>query len=337
MRNLATLWRDTVNAYSDRVLVKWLNKKDICEKTYGEMDADITKVRKGLASLGYSASHIALIGETSPYWICCYFGIVTGDNVAVPLDANLPAEELIDLLNRSDSEALFISPKLEAVASAAKEKCPKLKNIWFLEEETEGKETMATVMASARDKDAKEPGEDDVVTIIFTSGTTGKSKGVVLTHRNLYDNVENVEYVGKDNGTTLSVLPIHHAYCLVMDWLKTLSIGTTVCINDSFMHMIRNMSIFNPSTMLMVPMMIETIYKKLQVTKDPVSANVFGKNLETIYTGGAHLDPFYIDEFAKYGIEVIEGYGMSECSPVISTNVKGKNKPGSIGKPLKNV
>lgn len=94
--------------------------------------------------------------------------------------------------------------------------------------------------------------------------------------------------------------------------------------------------------MLMVPLMVETIYKRLkslegQAPAEVIAEKVFGGNLKYIFTGGAHLDPYYIDEFAKYGIEVYEGYGMSECSPVISSNKIGEGKPGSIGKPLPNV
>ena len=106
--------------------------------------------------------------------------------------------------------------------------------------------------------------------------------------------------------------------------------------------MIRNMSIFKPDIMLMVPMMIETIYKRLaaadpSIPKAVLAEKVFGGKLHTIFTGGAHLDPYYIDCFAEYGIQILEGYGMSECSPVISNNTPENNKPGSIGRPLENV
>jgi long-chain acyl-CoA synthetase len=93
--------------------------------------------------------------------------------------------------------------------------------------------------------------------------------------------------------------------------------------------------------MLMVPLMVETIYKRLaavdeNIPKPMVAANVFGGNLKIIFTGGAHLDPFYIEKFAQYGVDVLEGYGMSECSPVISSNLPGDSKAGSIGRPLAN-
>lgn len=97
-----------------------------------------------------------------------------------------------------------------------------------------------------------------------------------------------------------------------------------------------------PDLMLMVPMMIETIYKRLSVAdpsipKKILAAQVFGENLRIIFTGGAYLDPFYIEKFAEFGVDVLEGYGMSECSPVISSNTPEDNSAGSIGRPLSNV
>ena len=197
-------------------------------------------------------------------------------------------------------------------------------------------------MGMSAAEDASCPDAEAIATIIFTSGTTGKSKGVMLTQNNLASNVEAVKISAEPGTAMLSVLPIHHAFCLVMDWLKGFSQGATICINDSLLHMVRNMSIFKPDIMLMVPMMIETIYKRLaaadpEIPKAVLAEKVFGGKLQTIFTGGAHLDPYYIDRFAEYGVQILEGYGMSECSPVISNNTPENHKPGSIGRPLENV
>lgn len=164
----------------------------------------------------------------------------------------------------------------------------------------------------------------------------------MLTQNNLATNVMSVDFTREPGTVMLSVLPIHHAYCLVMDWLKGFSLGATVCINDSLLHMVKNMSIFKPEVMLMVPLMIETIYKKLSsadpaIPKKVIADHVFGGKLNMIFTGGAHLAPYYIDKFAEYGVDIFEGYGMSECSPVISSNTPDAHKAGSIGRPLSNV
>ena len=359
MNNLRELWDTTAEKYESLPAVRWLEKKDIKETTYGKINEMVKNIRKGLFATGFSKAHIALMGESSLGWIASYLGIITGDNVAVPLDALLPVEDIIDLLNRSKTQVLFLSPKLLPYATAAIKACPMLKQIWLLQDSYELNVDDAKIGAlpelidlGNKKADVAPSNENEIATIIFTSGTTGKSKGVMLTQKNLLENVENVNYEVEPGRVLMSVLPIHHAYCLVMDWLKGFSLGAILCINDSFMHMVRNMHIYKPSVMLMVPLMIESIYKRLaasteQYANQPeevlkkvraqIYEDVFGGKLEIIFTGGAHLEPFYIEEFKKYGIEILEGYGMSECSPVISTNTRDYNKPGSIGKPLSNV
>lgn len=336
-------------SFSEIAAVKWLKKKDILERNYHDLMANVVSIRKGLLSEGFQKKHIALIGNSSVEWMESYLGIITGNAVAVPLDVGLPAEDLIDLINRSDSEALFLSPNKKELLEEILAECPKLKKIWLLQdEETESPNEKIASLAEIKeiskcaDTDVDRPEPDDVATIIFTSGTTGKSKGVMLTQNNLASNVLSVDFTAEPGSVVLSVLPIHHAYCLVMDWLKGFSLGATVCINDSLLHMVRNMTVFKPDLMLMVPMMIETIYKRLSVAdpsipKKILAAQVFGENLRIIFTGGAHLDPFYIEKFAEFGVDVLEGYGMSECSPVISSNTPEDNRAGSIGRPLSNV
>jgi len=335
--------------FSDMKAVKWLDKKEIFERSYHELMENARAVRKGLLAEGFKGKHIALIGSSSVEWIESYLGIITGNTVAVPLDAGLPGEDLTELINRSDSEGLFLSPKCKTLLNKILEECPKLKKIWLMQEEapeTSDKRTasMAELMAASQNNgiDSERPEPDHIATIIFTSGTTGKSKGVMLTQNNLAANVMAVNYTREPGTVMLSVLPIHHAFCLVMDWLKGFSLGAVVCINDSLLHMVKNMSVFKPDVMLMVPLMLETIYKRLAaagplIPKKILAAKIFGGNLKIIFTGGAHLDPYYIEKFAEYGVEVLEGYGMSECSPVISCNLPDDHKAGSIGKPLSNV
>lgn len=335
--------------FSEIRAVKWLKKKEIYEISYRTIMENVRAVRKGLSEEGFQGKHIALIGNSSVEWIESYLGIITGKNVAVPLDAMLPIEDLTELINRSDSEALFLNPKYQGFLERILVECPNLKKIWFLQEESlefsvERAASFGELKEAGRGSKAasERPEARDTATIIFTSGTTGKSKGVMLTQENLASNVLSVDFEAEPGTVILSVLPIHHAFCLVMDWLKGFSLGATVCINDSLMHMVKNMGIFKPEIILMVPLMVETIYKRLSsagplIPKKLVAAKAFGGNLRIIITGGAHLDPFYIDKFADYGIDIFEGYGMSECSPVISSNTPQIHKAGSIGKPLSNV
>ena len=343
-KTIHTLWNRSVQDYADLPAVRWLVKKDIKEVSYKQADEIISGLRKGAAALGFEHRHIALVGTNSVEWIEAYMSVVTSTNTAVPLDSALPAHDLIDLIDRSDSEGVFIDPKFATLAGEIKDKCKKVKKIWTLSDEAiSGTDSLNDLITAGEKADEPSaPEEEDISMIVFTSGTTGKSKGVMLTQSNLYTNIEAVLYDEDPGLVFLSVLPVHHCFCLVMDWLNGFWMGAVICINDSLMHMVRNMSIFEPDVMLMVPLMVETIYKRLRtadrtIPTDTIAKKVFGRNLKYIFTGGAHLEPYYIEEFKKYGIDVYEGYGMSECSPVISSNKIGDSKAGSIGRPLPNV
>ena len=162
----------------------------------------------------------------------------------------------------------------------------------------------------------------------------------MLTHRNLAENATCLDMKIPERTVILSVLPIHHAYCLSMDILKAMSLGSVICINDSLMRVVKNIKLFKPEMILMVPLMIETIAKKLQesalLPAALVKSQVFGKQFHTICSGGAYLDPSYMDLFQKYGITILQGYGMTECSPVISTTVSWNIRKDAVGQLLPN-
>lgn len=311
-------------------------------KTYTQLKNDSERFAAALAGLGEQGKHIAVIGATSYSWITAYYGIVNGGSVAVPLDANLPAEDLCELIDRADVTTLVYDETKANVALTASQKCSGLKNIIAMEAESKVPDAlhMWELTAGAEPVSGYEPEPEDLATIMFTSGTTGKSKGVMLTHRNLAENATALD-MGYEPGTILmSVLPIHHAYCLSMDILKGTSVGAVICINDSLLRVAQNIKIFAPNIILMVPLMVETLAKKLEeaslIPAPLVKAKVFGKQFHTIVSGGAYLNPSYLDLFRKYGITILQGYGMTECAPVISTNCEQAKKPGSIGKCMPN-
>lgn len=319
----------------------------VATKTYVELREDSERFTTALAELGEQGKHIAIIGATSYSWIIAYYGIVNGGSVAVPLDANLPAEDLCELLDRADATALVFDETKAEVAIMAAEKCPKLKHIIAMETESKVNAVshinvvhMWERIANSPQRSEYEPKPEDLATIMFTSGTTGKSKGVMLTHRNLAENATALDMGYEPGMVILSVLPIHHAYCLSMDILKGTSIGAIICINDSLLRVAKNIKLFEPNMILMVPLMVETLAKKLEeaswIPAPLVKAKVFGKQFHTVCSGGAYLNPAYIDLFQKYGITILQGYGMTECAPVISTNSNDARKAGSIGKCMPN-
>ena len=134
---IRNILEESARKFDEVKAVKWLNKKEIMERSYGELMENAVATRKGLLAEGFEGKHIALIGTSSVEWMESYLGIITGCTTAVPLDAALPCEDLIDLLNRSDSAALFLSPKLRPYLDAFLGNCPKLQKVWMLQEEVE--------------------------------------------------------------------------------------------------------------------------------------------------------------------------------------------------------
>lgn len=311
-------------------------------KTYTELKNDSECFSAVLESLGEVKSHIAVLGATSYAWIVAYMGIVNSGSIAVPLDAQLPPEDLCDLLNRAEVTTLVYDESKAQAASEAQKACPGLKHVISMNEETkvEGALSFWKLVGEQKPGYDYAPLPEDLATIMFTSGTTGKSKGVMLSHRNLAENATCLDMRIEPGTVIMSVLPIHHAYCLSMDILKALSLGSVICINDSLLRVAKNIKLFEPNMILMVPLMIETMAKKLEdVSWMPgplVKAKVFGKQFHTICSGGAYLNPAYIKLFKKYGITILQGYGMTECSPVISTNLSWNSKEGSVGKLMPN-
>ncbi len=311
-------------------------KQEIASKSYEQLLEDSERISGVLKELGEQGMHVALTGMTSYLWIASFFGIVDGGNVAVPLDISLPADEMCELIDRSDAEVFLYDELRKDAAELARKKCPKLRHILPMQP---GPGSLPEFMESAVRYSA-EADPDALCTIMFTSGTTGKSKGVMLTQRNLAENATCLDMKLPSRAVTLSVLPIHHAYCLGMDILKALSLGTIICINDSLLRVAKNIKLFQPDMMLMVPMMIETMGRKLKdagnLPAEAVRREVFGENLHTIFSGGAYLNPEWIDLFQAYGVTIQQGYGMTECSPVISTNLAWAIRKESVGQLMPN-
>ncbi len=343
VETLRDIVKYSAQTYGEQAAYRYKVKKEIVDKTYNNVNKDSMAISRMLEDIGMKGKHIALLGTTSYQWIVSYFGVTNSASVAVPIDVQLSAEAICELLNRADVEMLIYDEIRADVAAAVKSACPQIKYIVSMqaEEETDGIISWKEAVEKYQGEYETEINPAQLCTILFTSGTTGKSKGVMLSHRNLSDNATCLDMKIPVGTVSMTLLPINHVYCLTMDIIKGMYVGATVCINDSIMHVQRNLKLFQPEMVLLVPLVIESIYAKLKAAgnllpKKMIAKQAFGGNLKTICSGGAYLDPDYVEKFAEYGITILQGYGMTECSPVISNNLEWENKVGSVGKLLPN-
>lgn len=321
IKNLTDLVRASAAEYGDKTYIKELKAKNIIETSFNEFYRNVKKLH-GYLSDKYDADvHTAVIGASSSAWLTAWFGTVCGGGAAVPLDANLPCEEICDLLNRADVTVFFYDKKYENMLPEIKEKCPEVKEyISFYER-------LPEILAESKEKELEDVPPDTLAAISYTSGTTGRSKGVMLLHSNFIDNAMCQDDEGTTEDVILSVLPIHHIYCFTCDILCSLRYGIELCLNDSMLHIGQNLKLFKPTAVLLVPMIAETIYKQIKsaaaanpaLTEKQIGAAVFGGRLSTIYSGGAYLRPELQKAYIDMGFHMSQGYGMTECAPRIST------------------
>lgn len=328
--------------YGSRDAFRYKEKGEVHAKSYLEMQRAAYAFGRSLQKLEVSA-HVAVIGPTTWQWIAAYLGTVCSGRVIVPLDAQLPPKEICELLARCDAEVFVFDELYLPLLPAVQASCPNVKHFFCLqtEKDEDGVYSFHHWLEENQGDCAADIDPEKLCAILYTSGTTGKSKGVMLNNRNIADNVCCVDFpYNGDNTVILSVLPVHHAYCFTCDILLGMMLGIPICINDSLMRLAKNMQLFQPSLMLMVPMIVESIYKQVSlaakanpgVPKAAIAQAALGGKLKNIYSGGAYLDPALVDAYAELGITLLQGYGMTECAPRISSNSEQENKQGSVGK-----
>lgn len=344
MKTLFDLVDSANSDYSGNVFIKEKRGTEIVEKTFGEFYNDALRVSAFLKDKFGRTVHAGVIGSTSYNYLVGYIGAMIGGNTGVPIDALLAPDDISELLTRADVEVLFYDERFSSAVPVFKENCPNIKEFVMLSDKTDGEVlTLGSVLENYQPQVPEKPDESTLAAILFTSGTTGKAKGVMLTHGNFMDNVMCCDNEASTEDVLLTVLPIHHVYCFTCDILLSLRYGTCVCVNDSLMKVAQNLKLFQPTIILLVPMIVSTIYKQIKsvsksmplIPMKVIAKKAFGGRLKTMYSGGAYLNPELITAYEKLGIKIAQGYGMTECSPRITTGDLSRKSVGDVGTVVK--
>ncbi len=317
-------------AYAEKDFCRFYANKELHIKSYKEFFEDSLSVCRYIRSIEKNRIHIGFIGRTSYEYIACLTGMIFSGNVVVPFAPDITVEEATELFTDADIEMLFCEAEFLQKAERINEKYGNIKKIVSLGDREWFSEIFRNYSSSTdfAHLSIVQQKPDDCALIIYTSGTTGERKGVMLSNRNLAANSSYEAYSMDDDDVSLSVLPMHHVFCYACDVLKTLYDGGTLCLNGSLPNLYKNLLRYEPTIMRIVPAMCKSILTKIKIaerkhpelSKREAAELVVGKNFRRMIAGSAFLSGALIDEFEQYGITARQGYGMSECSPRITTS-----------------
>lgn len=380
IETLKELIDNSEKLYSERTAFKLRNKDGVFyEVSYKKFRHDIYYLGNSLVKDGYSRSHIALVGANSFKWMVTYFAVASSNNVIVPIDKELTTDNMLDILRDSDSVMVIGDKKYIKELVARKDELPDgFKFCCFDEFEAEdvisfdeffemGRQLYKDGVKSLNDIKLD---KDAVSAILFTSGTTGVSKGVCLSQYNICFDVTSVASVVRVNPTDscLSVLPIHHTYELAIELVFLLS-GGCISFSRGLRYIMQDFKEVKPTIFVAVPLMLEKFHAKImkkiyaksggkyifkagkyaskagrafgtRYVSRKLFAEVienFGGRIRLIVTGASALDPRVAEDFINMGIDIYIGYGLTETSPILSVNNDKLMLTNSVGTPIPGV
>ena len=329
--------------------------------SYSQFDRDVDAFGTRLRQLGLDSARVAILAETRYEWYVTYLATVNGVGVVVPLDKELPRGEIESLLNRSRTDVLLYSRSKKPDVDAIRASIPTVRHFICMDEPGDGDQYFWNWLdegekaLAAGDKSFIEATIDPEILsiLLFTSGTTAKSKAVMLSHKNICINLQamcSMLYIGPDD-VFLSVLPLHHTYECTCGFLCPIYRGCTVAACEGLRHISKNMQESKCTIILVVPLMIELFYKRIikAATADPKLAKKFrlglrisnllrkagidkrrklfdrihqnfGGALRLIVAGGAAIDPAFMKGMQDLGFHAVQGYGLTECAPILALN-----------------
>ena len=365
--------------YGNRILFAFERNKTDYEISYSDFLEYVNAMTRGFIKLGLAGKRVAVIGENSPEWIATYIAAMTSGGVSVPIDVALSKEQLVEFAKMAEIDVLAYSNTWAAYIEEHADEFEGVTNFIKLNDYSFDYKS-ATVYELERFTSASKiahtgncfdeiniPKQDPdrMSVMLFTSGTTGTSKIVMLSQKNICTVINSARtplYKIDENDVFLSVLPVHHTYELTCGIFCVMDHGSKICINDSIKHVTKNLKKYKPTAMAVVPLYVEVFYnsimknvrkqemektfktalkisKAARKVKVDLSRQLFGKVNEAfggklckLICGGAALRPELVSMFRAIGVEILQGYGITECAPLISVVPFGVYNPKSCGK-----
>ena len=362
--------------YAKNIAYKYKEKpsdEKIIEKTYEEVGRDIKTLSTALLKLGLEGKRIALIGKNRYEWCVSYLAITTGNMIVVPLDRALPDNEFENLLIRSEAEVLICDEKFIQIAKKVKKEHNILKHIISMDKNIKDDEVQQfeEILKTGQNEiqngnkiyDNIKIDNKKLSILLFTSGTTAEPKAVMLSQGNICANLSDFATWVKlyPTDSLLSFLPLHHTFECTVTFLYGFYSGCTVIFCDGLKYIQKNLQEYKISVFVAVPLVLETMYKKIQkgidekgktklINKLTKISNTllkchidirkklfkqildnFGGKLRVVLYGAAPMNKETVIGYNNLGIELIQGYGLTETSPVISAETDKEKRPGSVG------
>lgn len=349
----------------------------ILDISYTRYKADVEALGTALLSLGLGGARIAVAGMNSYKWCTSYLAIGCGVGVVVPTDKELPFDDILSILSVSEAKAIIFDEKFGEKLLEHREKLPKNLLLISMEQQKDADGILSYDLLLNKGYHLIGKGNSDYIerdvegnkltVLLFTSGTTGMSKAVMLSADNIcYDVRAIMGFVKINQGERiLSILPLHHTYECTVTFLCCIYGGVTICFCDGLRYITKNLEEYKPNILIVVPLVLEKFYKRIMkavakerggaakialgsaitkvagAAKLDVSSLFFGKikkafggSIRLIISGAAGIDPEIIKNMNRFGIQTFQGYGLTECAPIVICNSDKDNKYDSIGKPI---
>ena len=375
MTDFRSMIERAAEKYQDKNAISYRRKPSDAEAvriSYRQLREDVVAFGTSLIRLGCREKKVAIIGENSYGWVLSYLSTLAVGAVNIPVDKELPVADMASILGTAGCQVILFG-KIDAKIAEVVRDVPTVETLIAFEA-SEIDNTLAIPTLIGEGREALEAGDrsyfeceidaEALASIVFTSGTTGKGKGVMLSQRNLASNISQALHTMTVSDKTLFALPMHHTYGSTINLAGHIHIGSEFYISSGLKYILNELKQEHPKHLILVPLFVETFHKRIWSTAErqgkakalraliKVSNGMrklrldarrmlfgsilgqFGGKLHTIICGGAPLSRELVDTFDALGITLLNGYGITECSPLISCNRNLYQKEGSVGMPI---